>query len=794
MLLAPYRVLDISDERGQLAGQMLAQLGADVIAVEPPEGSRSRRLAPFAGERQGPDDSLVHRAYNRGKRSVVLDLGSGETDRARLVALLSGSDVLVESGGPHYLDSIGFSSEALAEINPALVILSISPFGASGPKAHWAATDMIVWAASGAQALAGDVDRPPVPVGVPQAFVHACAEGVGAVIVALLERGRSGLGQHLDVSAQQAAAQATQCSILATPNNASTHFRMSGGLKLANLFLQLVWPCKDGYVSITFLFGSAIGVFSTRFMKWIHEEGFCDEATRDKDWIGYTDLLLSGKEPVSEYERVKDVIADLCLSKTKAELLEGALARGLLITPILGVDDVVDSDHLAFRDYFDDVDGVRYPGQFGVLSKTPRVRLGAPPSLGAHTDSVFAEPARKPALSSTAAGSPGGPRGRALEGLKVLDLMWVMAGPAGSRVLADHGATVVRVESSTRVETARTLQPFRDNVSGAERSALFASLNAGKKGVALDLSRPEGQEVVLDLVRWADVVLESFSPRAMRNWGLDYEKLRSVNPTIVMMSSCLFGQTGPLAMMAGYGTMASALTGFTGITGWHDRAPCGPYGAYTDYIAPRFANAVLLAAIDHQRRTGEGQYIDFAQAEGALHALAPAILDYTVNGRSFARAGTVDPNLRPHGVYRTKGDSDSDWIAIACENGAQRANLASFTGGLDDTHLGAWAATRNAVDAMIELQSVGVPAHQVQNSPECIIDPQLIHRGHFVELPHSEMGTVAIESSRVRFSATPATVTAPGPSMGEHTHEVLTDILGYSEERFVELLIGGVLE
>lgn len=792
MLLAPYRVLDLSDERGQLAGQMLAQLGADVIAIEPREGTRSRRLAPFAGDEAGPDASLVHRAYNRGKRSVVLDLDGPGPGRDRFARLVAGADVLIDSGGPGHLGALGFDIDELKRLNPALVVLSISPFGATGPKARWAATDMIAWAASGAHALAGDEDRPPVPVGVPQAFAHACAEGVGAVIIALIERSRSGLGQHLDVSAQQAAAQATQCSILAAPNNASTHFRMAGGVKLANLFLQLVWPCKDGHASITFLFGSAIGPYSARLVKWMHEEGFCDDSILHKDWVTYADLLLRGDEPVSEYERIKALIGEFCLTKTKAELLDAALARGLLIAPVFGVDDVVHSRHLAERDYYDDLDGVRYPGQFAKLSKTPRVRLRTAPSIGAHTSSVLAESDRKPAVSAEA--SPTRERGRALQGLKVLDLMWVMAGPAGSRVLADHGATVVRVESSTRIETARTLQPFRDNVSGAERSTLFASLNAGKKGIAIDLSRPEGQEVVLDLVRWADVVLESFSPRAMRNWGLDYEKLRSVNPSIVMLSSCLFGQSGPLAMLAGYGTMASALTGFTGITGWPDRAPCGPYGAYTDYIAPRFANAVLLAALDHRRRTGEGQYIDFSQAEGALHAIAPAILEYGINGRVPLRAGTSDPNLHPHGVYRTRGDNDSDWIAIACENDAQRANLASVVGGLHDSHIEAWTSRRHALAAMTELQAIGVPAHQVQNSPECMVDPQLVHRGHFIELPHSELGSVVIEGPRVVFSATSASATVPAPCLGEHTQEVLTDILGYDDDRFVELLVSGVLE
>ena len=823
MLLSPYRVLDLTDERGQLAGQMLAQLGAEVIAVEPPGGSRSRTLAPFAHDVVGPENSLVHLAYNRGKKSVILDLASSETDREAFRMLVSGADVVLESGDPGRMEALGFGANTLRSINPAVVSVSISAFGGDGPKASWAATDMTVWASSGSQAVTGDEDRAPVPVGVPQAFAHASAEAAGAVIVALLERGTSGLGQHLDISAQQASAQATQCAILAAPNGASTHGRISGGLKLGSLHIRLLWPCKDGFVSISFLFGTALGVFSRRLVEWMFEEGYCDEATRSKDWIGYTTLLLSGAEPISEYERIKDIITTFCSTRTKAELLDAALARGLLIVPVLDVNEVVESAQAASRDYFDDVDGVRYPGQFGVLSATPRVRLGKAPVLGAHTFDVLTEKPRTVFVASTVTEKSAphrpthdqaaleqprpdqpmsekavhehSPRGPALKGLKVLDLMWVMAGPAGSRVLADHGATVVRVESTTRIETARTLQPFRNDVAGPERSALFASLNAGKLGIGIDISSAPGREVILDLVRWADVVLESFSPRAMRNWGLDYESLRAINPGIVMMSSCLFGQSGPLSKLAGYGTMASALTGFTSVTGWPDRAPCGPYGAYTDYISPRFGNAMLLAAIDHQRRTGEGQYIDFAQAEGALHALSPAILDYSINGRIRARAGTADPNHHPHGVFPGLAPvGEQRWIAIACENDAQRSALSAITGGLDDASISAWTVGRDVNSATELLQAVGIPSHPVQNSPECLVDPQLVHLEHFVELPHSEMDTVTIEGSRVRFSATPALISSAAPTIGQHTYEVLTTILGYDDDRFSDLLVSGALE
>ena len=794
MLLAPYRVLDLSDERGQLTGQMLAQLGAEVILIEPPQGTRSRRLAPFANDVAGPENSLVYKSLNRGKWSLVLDLAGNQDDRDTLRRLIVNADVLIESGGPNILSEMGFGPQDLAALNPALVSVSISPFGSTGPKANWAATDLTVWAAAGPLALAGDDGRPPVPVGVPQAFAHASAEAAGAAIVALIERSRSGLGQHIDVSAQQASAQATQCAILATPNGASTHYRSTGGLKLGDLLLRLIWPCADGHVSITFLFGSAIGVFSKRFMQWIFEEGFCDAATRDKDWIAYTVLLLNGTEPLSEYERVKQLIEDFCLTKTKAQLLEASLEKSLLIAPVLDIRDVVENKQFASRDYFDDVNGTRYPGQFFKTSETPRVVLAEAPTLGEHsTEALLNARSGRPALCPATNNAT---RPRALEGLKVLDLMWVMAGPAGSRVLADHGATVVRVESATRIETARTLQPFKDDQSGAERSTLFASLNAGKLGITVDISNDDGRDLLFDLVRWADVVLESFSPKAMRNWGLGYETLREVNPRIVMLSSCLFGQTGPLSSLAGYGTMASALTGFTSITGWDDCPPCGPYGAYTDYISPRFANAALFAAIDHQRRTGVGQYLDFSQAEGSLHTLGQAILDYSVNGRIWPRRGAGDLNFEPHGIYPCLPNdlNEPTWIAIACETDAQRSALINLVGGLSDQLISDWTESRDPGSATEVLQAAGVPSHQVQNSPECMTDPQLLHRGHFVTLPHNEMGEVTIEASRAHFSGTPTTVTAPGPGIGEHTYTILTEILGYDDDRFAELLVSGALE
>ncbi|MEM7094600.1 MAG: CoA transferase [Actinomycetota bacterium] len=790
MLLSPYRVLDLTDERGQLAGQMLAQLGAEVIAIEPPGGSRSRTMSPFADDTPGPETSLRHQAYNRGKRSVVLDLQGSEDDRVALRELAAGADVIIESSEPGTMAALGLGPDHLAAINPTLVYTSISAFGQTGPKAGWAATDLTVWAAAGPPRITGDTDRAPLRTPGGQAFIHASAEAAGASVAALYERGTSGLGQHVDVSAQQAAAQATQSNVLAHPNGDTMLGRAAGGLTLGGIFIQLLWPCADGHVSVTFLFGSVLGIPSRRLMEIVHDEGFCDEATRDKDWIAYGEQLLTGVEPVQEYDRVKQCIHDWCMSHTKAELLELATTKRLLIAPVNMVDDVCGLDQFTDREYWDDVDGVRHPGPFAKMSATPLARPSAAPRLGADTQAVLGEAARQPSVALTTETETASPR-RPLEGLKVLDFMWVMAGPAGTRVLADLGATVIRIESASKIDTARTLQPFHNDTNSLETSALFANMNAGKLSFTVNPTTDEGRAVIHDLVRWADVVTESYSPRGMLGFGLTYDDLREINPDIVMLSSCLFGQTGPLAMFAGYGTMAAAMTGFFGITGWPDRAPSGPFGAYTDYISPRFANAALLAALDHRRRTGEGQYIDFAQAEGSLHAVAPYVLDLSVNGRVTTPIGNTDPDLAPHGIFPCQGDDE--WVAIAARDDADRARIESVIGGLDEATIAAWSAERTPDDVERLLQARNVPVHRVASGTSIVEDPQMVHRNHFVTVPHASLGEFVVEGPRFTMSRNTTSVGSP-PTMGQHTSTVLTDVLGYDDERMVELLISGALE
>lgn len=397
-----------------------------------------------------------------------------------------------------------------------------------------------------------------------------------------------------------------------------------------------------------------------------------------------------------------------------------------------------------------------------------------------------------------------------LAGVKVLDFMWVMAGPASTRILADYGATVVRIESATRVDTARTLQPLHSNTPGADTSGLFGNCNAGKLGITLDLGNPSAREVVHDLVRWADIVTESFSPKAMRAWGFDYPSLSKVKPGLIMLSSCLMGQTGPLAKIAGFGNMAAAISGFHNLTGWPDRQPAGPFGAYTDYVAPRFSALALLAALDYRRRTGEGQYIDQSQAESALHFLTPAILDYTANGRVQVRVGNSDSRFAPHGVYPARGEDR--WIAIACTSDEQWRAMAVAMRREDlrddpryssaaerlnrraqlDSIVAGFTIDLDAAEAETILQAAGVAAHRVQNSGEMFVDPQMRHRGHFVQLEHSALGVTCVEGPRAKFSRTPASVRAAAPMLGQHNQQVLEDLLGYGEDRITELAAAGV--
>ncbi len=817
-MLEPYRVLDLTNNGAMLCGQLLADLGADVIAVEPPDGSPARRIGPFRGDRPDPAGSLFWWAYARNKRSVILDLHDDE-DRDRFRRLVETADFVIESFAPGYLDDLGLGYPALAEINPRLVMISITPFGQQGPKAKWVATDLTLLGASGVLWLTGDEDRPPLRLPVEQAFLHAGAEAAAAALIAHTARRRDGVGQHVDVSVQTAAMMMTQSVVLQWAWDKITKVRrFAGGVKTGQMRSRFIYPSADGHVSVSFMFGPVQGPYTQRLFEWMFEKGFADEAARDKDWVNYLSLIVAKKERLSELDRCTALIEQFTLAHSKAELSAEGERRRLLIVPVSTTADVARSEQLNARGYWTQVadpetgEPITYPGPFAAFSATPIKYRRRAPLPGEHTAEVFAELDGRSAEPAAEAAAPPMPDSRpALVGLKVLDFSWVFATPMGVRYLCDYGATVIHVESATRPDAMRAFAPYKDRHPGAERSGQYANVQAGKLGLSLNLKNPLARDVALRLVKWADVVVESYSPKAMRKWDMHYEALREVNPRIIMLSSCLNGQTGPQAMLAGFGTMGAQMAGFGALVGWRDRPPSGPYSAYTDYTSPKLIAAGILAAVDHRRRTGQGQYIDFSQVEGAIHFLTPAMLDYFVNGRVQEADGNFSPDHAPHGVYPCSGRDR--WVAIACGTEAEWQALCRATGHPDwqsDSRfatLAARQANREALDALIAawtlprevdviedtLQAAGVPVHRASSSEDAFADPQLEFRQHFIQVKHRELGPVTVESSRLRLSRTPAQTLSAGPMFGEHNDRVLREILGMSDDEIIQLVQTGGL-
>ena len=799
-MLSGYRVLDLSDERGLFCGYLLAHVGAEVIAIEPPGGSSARRIAPLddAGE------SLWWHAYGRGKSSQEIDLASA-AGREAFDGLVRDADFVVESFTSSERNRFGVSYEQLAKLNPQIIAVSITPFGTTGPKANWPATDLTVWASSGAHALAGDSDRAPVRTSVPQAYLHAGADAAVAALIALQARRKSGLGQHVDISAQQSSAQAALSANLAVQNNSGlTIERQAGGL--AGIFpIKLTWPCKDGFVAITLLFGPAFTEPNRRLLRWVNEEGHLDKETAELDWGSkMMEMWVQELDP-QPYLDLCDSIEAFTREKTQSELFEAGLDRGIYIAPTLTIEGLLDERHFRDRGFWHQItvggQQVRVPGAFAKLSRKPLHVPDAASALGTGPQSMSTARTDAPTASVAADGLP-------LAGLKVLDFMWVIAGPVCTRVLADYGATVIKVESTKRMEPARPSLPFKDGEQSQEHGVPFANFNAGKMGLTIDPNNPVGREVLLDLVRWADVVTESFSPKAMKGWGLDYESLQKVNPDLIMLSSCLMGQTGPRAQVPGYGNMAAAITGFYDLTGWADRSPAGPYLAYTDGVSPRFMLVSLLSAIEHRWRTSEGQHIDISQAEAAIHMLVPAVLDYEVNGHIWRRDGNRDLVMSPHGVFPTKGEDS--WVAIACQSDAAWHSLAAMLQ-LEDSSLATsparkaredelesaivtWTSARSGADVVAQLIAAGVAAHVVQNSAECWSDPHLEARGHFVTVDHASVGEVIVEASRFALSRTPAQITKAHPELGQHNADILLEILQYDGDRVADVFSSLAME
>ncbi len=806
------RVIDASTVRAELAGRILADLGAEVIKIEPPEGAEARRLPPFERGREGDAEaSLYWAAVGLGKRSVALDIDR-EPDRARLRRLLADADIFVESFDPGRLEALGLGYAAVQETNPALVYVSVTPFGRDGPDAATPATELTLEAAGGLLGLQGDGDRPPLPVGFPQAAFHAGAQAAADATIALYHARQTGLGQHLDVSMQAAIVWTLMNATGYPPNTgqnppSTSEFRNEPRPEiLPGLTLPYLVEFSDGLAFVG-LGLPGVGWRTLHFlMRWAESSSSLPEELCGIDWQDWLADVLEDRLPREKIDKGLQALLAFLRTRSKGELLELALEEKMLIAPLLTMADLREDPQLAARDYWTRVGDRMHPGPFAKLSATP-IRLGSrAPALGEHQPLL--DSPRAGAAPSQAEARPSGDG--IFAGLKVADFAWVGVGPMISKALADQGATVVHVESSTKLDVLRQIPPFKDSLPGTDRSQFMANFNTSKLGLTLDLTLDAGQRIARRLADWADVVVESFSPGNMKKFGLDWETLSRDRSDLVMLSTCMRGQTGPQAAYAGFGNQGAALGGFAAITGWPDRPPCGPWGAYTDFIAPRFGVVAMASALLHRARTGEGQFIDLSQIEAAIHFLEPLVLDYTQNGRVAGPSGHASLTACPHGVYATAGDER--YIAIAVETAQQWralrsvAGLAAFAGAAHDelaqrlaqrgeleAALGEWCRDQEPFELARRLQMAGVPAHVVLRPSDLYENAQLAHREFFVTLDHSEMGPTPYDGPVTRFSRTPVRLRRAAPCLGEHTEHVLRSFLDLDDDAITEYAIAGAL-
>jgi crotonobetainyl-CoA:carnitine CoA-transferase CaiB-like acyl-CoA transferase len=777
-LLAGLLVVDIAGEPAAMTGRILSDLGAEVTKVEAPGGDPLRTVPPL-----GPDGvSLRHRVWNAGKAVVVLD----SDDDPRLSELLGQADVVIAT--PTWPGVLHLEPSSA----PGAVWVNVTPFGSIGPRSDWKASDLGVMASTGNMYCTGDPDRAPVRCTEPTAWSHVGPETAMAALTAVA----SGRPQVVDVSVQEAVMIASMGHAGRFPRNHNPGKRSGANIGAT----REIWPCADGFVSFGLRGGKARVANMQTITRLVDEEGLGTPALVDRDWTTYDHNKVSPEE----LEAIGAPIAEYFLRHTMTDLYETAVQTNLMLAPANAPPQLIESKQLASRDYFCSYDGIAHLPRSFVIVTSPGSEVERP---GPFRESGTARlPARAGGRSTGAKGS-----GPAWAGTTILEFGTGAAGPIAVRYFAEHGATVIRIESRSRPDFLRTYGMGPGNPCGLEGSDMFDSVNVGKLGVTLNLKHPEGVALAKRLIDGADAVAENFAPRAMKSFGLDYASLVTDKPDLVMVSSCLQGQTGPHKDYPGFGGQGSALGGYNLLTGWPDREPVGPYGTITDSLAPRFVASALASGLLYRRRTGRGVHLDVSQVEAAVFSLSPWIVDFDCNGHIGTRQGNRSDRFVPHGAFRCTGEDR--WVAVACWDDDDWARLARVIG-LDDqttARLATVAARRAAVDEVEKLvegwtesreakvvahalQAVGVEAVPVADLGDASQDPQLAHRGHFVALDHPCMGSCLYERNGFRLSDAPAGYDRTSPLLGEHNEMVLGEMLGLDAAERARLQEEGVLE
>lgn len=734
-LLAGIRVVDLAHDPGARAARVLGDLGAEVV-----------RIVPAAGD---PLTGNVARAWNAGK---VL------APEADLDACLAVADVVFDTPGAR---GVLAADPGRA---PRAVWVSITPFGLTGPRAHWRASDLGVMASSGNMYCTGDPDRAPVRCTEPTAYAHSGPEAAFAALTALW----TGAPHRVDVSMQEVVLIANMASPARFPQTG-----MRGSRRGANIGrTREIWPALDGYVS----FGLRGGKARIPSLEKISELA----GIAPRDWSDYSPNTARDEE----LKELEDAVATYFATRTMQELYDIACDTNLMLAPANSPREIYASAQLASRDFFGPVSGVeRFPRSFVVVRSADGEAAPARPAA----NPVFE---RSRPLRGRVETSPGA---RAWTGVKILEFGSGAAGPIATRYFAEHGATVLRIESKTRPDFLRVYALGPDNPHGLEGAPMYDGLNVGKRNLAVNLKHKEAVALVKRLVvEWADAISENFAPRAMKGFGLDYDTLAAIKPDLVMVSACLNGQTGPHKDYPGFGGQGAALSGYNALTGWPDREPVGPHGTITDSLAPRFVASALAAGLHYCRRTGRGVYLDVSQVESAIWSLAPWLLDYEVDGVTRLRDGNNHRDAVVHGAFQCadEGDVGDRWVTIACWTRGEADRLAGIAG----TDVAGWARARTRAEVAETLQAAGIEAVAVADFGDLHDDPQLAARGHFEPHEHPFLGAGLYERNGFRLPGTESGYDRAGPTLGQDNDWVLRDLLGLADAEIDALRESGAVE
>jgi len=840
-MLAGVTVVEVGDETAEYSGLLLAGLGAEVWKIEPPGGSNSRRLPPFQNDRPDPERSLFFWNYNRGKRSVVLDLGDAQGQNT-LRRLLGRADVLLDATGGKLNAALDIDRETLLARFPGLITARMTPFGDVGPWKNFRATDLIHLALGGVMSncgydpdLGGHYDLPPIAPQFWQSYHIAGEQLVVGVLAALLHRARTGEGQDVSCAVHEAVSKNTELDVMSwimrhAPVNRQTCRHAFEKTDRT----PTICHTKDGRWYMT-----GMSQDEAKLIPFLQSYKMAGDLQVKPPEEGQTGRRVPGSSANNDRGMQLLEVAQRLIRACTYENVPWREAQdaGLLWAPLRKPHESLTDPHWLKRGTFDDVDhpeigeALRYPVSKWRSDKTSWVPGRRAPLLGEDTAAVLAaaaprvhaQPVKRadvaPRLSK---------RGRpfALQNIRILDFSWFLASAGGTRFLAALGAESFKVEwkahPDTRLaamapvggrEARRTATGPLPGVTDADMGGQFLNKNSGKRGLSLNIRDPRGLEIAKRLVQMSDIVAEGFSPGVLERAGLGYDVMKSLRPDIIYIQQSGMGAYGSYGRFRTVGPVAAAFTGASEMSGLPEPAmPAGWGYSYLDWIGAYSFASAILGALYHRERTGEGQWIDASQCESGLFLNGVAMLDWQVNHRSFRRPGnrSAYQPMAPHGAYRCQGEDR--WIAIACQNDEDWQRLVKVSGKAEwqddprfatlaarltnqdalDAAVNTWTETQDAYALMQRLQTAGVAAGVVQTAEDrCDNDPQLAELNWLTEITGTKIGTWPVPELPMKLSATPAYIGGPidrgAPCYGEDNTYILRDLLGFSDAEIAKL-------